>query len=275
MDTNKKDLLAQPHEGPVDPPVSGSSFINVGQTERIVSATGGALLTLFGLGQLSKESRSSLGGFALALAGGALLFRGASGHCPINAAVGRDTTTTGRQAVKLEINKTITVFKPRQEVYWFWRKLENLPRFMQHLSEVSQIDEKRSHWQARIPMSMGQISWDAEIIADEENQRIAWCSIPGAAVDNAGEVRFRDAPGNRGTEIQAIISYRPPAGDIGGLVAKWLNGSLEQMVKEDLRRFKHIIETGELPTIEGQSSGRKNRHDPIGNQPVYNNQFSL
>lgn len=232
------------------PPASGSSRVNVGDTERLASVLGGALLTYLGL------QKFNLLRITTALTGGALLYRGLTGFCPVNEAVGRDSTQAGRTGKSVELHTSLTVNKPREEVYAFWRRLENLPRFMHHLVEVQQLDERRSRWTAAVPGGGGHVSWNAEIEAEEEGRRLAWRSVPGSAVDNAGEVRFEDATQREGTEVHARIAYRLPAGAAGKTAAKLLNPVFEQMVKEDLRRFKHIMEAGVVPTIEGQTSGR-------------------
>jgi uncharacterized membrane protein len=158
--------------------------------------------------------------------------------------MGRNSATTS-QISPVEVSQVLTINRPRSEVYAYWRKLENLPRFMEHLKDVRQIDNKRSHWEALIPKMMGTtIIWDAEITAEETDSRLAWQSIAKATVDNAGEVRFQDAPDNRGTEMHVKISYRPPVGDLGKGVAKLFNPILENMIKTDLKRFKQIMETG-------------------------------
>jgi uncharacterized membrane protein len=116
---------------------------------------------------------------------------------------------------------------------------------MEHLREVRQIDNKRSHWEALIPKMIGTaIKWDAQITSEEADRRIAWRSIANATVDNAGEVRFEDIPDTRGTQMHVKISYHPPAGDLGKGVAKLFNPMLESMIKADLMRFKQIMETG-------------------------------
>ncbi len=234
-------------------PRTGKSRGNVGQTERLLSVTGGALLTYLGA-----KSRSP-GRMALALTGGALVVRGLSGYCPVNKAIGRDTTAA--PANGLRITESVTINRPRQVVYGFWRRLENLPRFMKHLRAVRQLGPKRSHWEARLPGDVGTLDWEAEITAEEPDTRLAWHSLPGSQVENEGEVWFADAPGNRGTELHAIISYRPPAGALGQAAASLFNEVFAQLVKEDLRRVKQLLETGELPTIEGQPAGRT--HEPL------------
>ncbi len=230
------------------PPISGSERVNVGKNERIASAAGGAALVALGL------KRFSPGGLALALAGGGLVARAVTGYCPINAATGRNTA--GEQPDALDLTTAVTVQAPRDEVYAFWRRLENLPTFMEHLRQVRRLDGGRSRWTADVPGLSASLEWDAETVADEEGERLAWRSVPGSDVENAGEVRVRDAPGERGTEVEVRISYRPPAGDAGRALAGLLSPVFEQMVKEDVRRFKHVMEVGTVPTTEGQPSGR-------------------
>ncbi|GAA4438238.1 SRPBCC family protein [Pontibacter saemangeumensis] len=233
----------------ISPPSTGSSHINVGDTERIVSLVGGALLAYYGL------SKPNAGGIAMAAVGGALLFRGATGYCPMNEALGRDSSS-GRD-ITIEITRSLTINKPRSEVFQFWRQLENLPKFMEHLQDVRQLGPKRSHWVARIPKGVGTVEWNADIVQEEPGSLIAWRSMPGSDIDNAGEVRFTDAPADRGTVVQASISYRAPVGAVGGNIAKLLNPTFRQMVENDLRRFKQLLETGEVVTTEGQPAGKR------------------
>jgi len=223
-----------------EPPASGSSQINVSNPERVVSAIGGLALTAFAFRQ-----RRPAVGLLMGMLGGGLLYRGLSGHCPLSSAVGR--STSGQSAKPISAHVTETILAPRREVYEYWRQLENLPRFMHHLLKVTEYDERHSHWVAHLPGGRGRVSWDAEIHQDEPDQRIAWRSVPGASVDNAGEVQFVDAPGRYGTEIHVHISYRPPAGSIGLRLGQALNRSFEQMVKEDLQRLKEMLETENKP----------------------------
>jgi uncharacterized membrane protein len=181
-------------------------------------------------------------GVAMLLGGGYLLARGISGYCALNEVIGRNSAN--KSASAMEITSTFIINKPREEVYAFWRNLENLPRFMKHLEEVHTLDERKSSWKARIPGDLATISWEAEILEDRPNTFISWCSLPGSSVDNAGEVTFRDAPSKQGTEMLARISYRLPAGDAGSVAGKLFNPVVERLVKEDLRRFKEIVEGG-------------------------------
>ena len=219
---------------------------NVGELERIASTVGGGLLTLLGLG------RRSLGGLALAGVGGVLLYRGTTGHCPAYQQLGMSTAETTPEPV--EIAEALTVNAPRGEVYAFWRKLENLPRFMHHLRRVDDLGGTRSRWTAKGPGPLPDLTWEAEVVQETPDELLVWRSLPGADVSNAGHVTFKDAP-HGGTEIHARIAYRPPAGAVGATLARWLDPVLGQMVKEDIRRFQHIIETGEVPTIDGQPRG--------------------
>ena len=218
------------------PPASGSSVVNVGTAERIFSVAGGALLATYGLRNTKK-----LSGLPMLLAGGFLLMRGATGYCPVNSALRRNTAERGATTVEASVSHVIS--KPRMEVYSYWRKLEHLPLFMKHLSSVKQIDESHSVWKAAIPGNVGTISWTAEIVDDQPGEYIAWSSVPGSAIDNAGYVQFLDAPRN-GTEVKATIAYRLPGGDLGGLAAQLFNPYLQDLIVDDLKRFKYNIEGG-------------------------------
>jgi uncharacterized membrane protein len=154
----------------------------------------------------------------------------------------------GTRAVRVE--QAITVNRSVDEVYRFWRNLENLPRFMRHLESVKSLGGNRSRWRAKAPAGMT-VEWDAEIVEDRASERIAWRSIPRSDVENEGSVRFEMAPGARGTEVHVRLLYTPPGGAIGRGVA-WLFGEEpKQQIREDLRRFKQILETGEITLSDG------------------------
>ena len=140
---------------------------------------------------------------------------------------------------------TVTVNKPREEVFAFWRNFENLPRFMKHLESVAVHDQKLSHWVAKAPAGTS-VEWDAEIIDEREPEFISWRSLPDAVVPNAGTVRFKQAPGNRGTEVHVSFEYLIPGGAVGAAFAKLLGEEPELQVREDMRRFKQVLETGEV-----------------------------
>ncbi|HYC86775.1 MAG TPA: SRPBCC family protein [Chryseosolibacter sp.] len=228
------------------PPATGSTNINVGPGERILSTFVGAAATVYGLRHLG-----SLGGLVTTLAGSLLLSRGVTGYCAINNAFGRNSNTVTRKTSAMEIKGTFTVNKPRAEVYAFWRKLENLPLFMKHLEDVKEEDSVNSTWKARIPGGVGTVTWKALITEDRPQELLSWATQPGSTIDNAGEVTFKDAPGDRGTEISIHMTYRLPAGDVGTIAGKLFNPVVEKMMKDDLRRFKSLLETGELQNAQG------------------------
>jgi len=161
----------------------------------------------------------------------------------------------------LSLTKTMTVNRPAEELYRFWRNFENLPRFMRHLEDVQITGEGRSHWKAKAPLGMT-VEWDAEIVEDIPDQLIAWRSLPGADVDNAGAVRFQPAPHNWGTEIRVEMWYRPPGGVIGDKIAHLFGEGPHQQIRDDLRRFKQLMETGEIVLSEGTLPGQRAAQPP-------------
>jgi uncharacterized membrane protein len=233
--------------------------INVGSTERVASAVGaGALITL-GLRQ-----GGILGGL-LAAVGGSLAVRAVSGHCHLYSALGVDTSEdspnpkspyhVGFLDQKIHVTKSVTVNKSPAEVYSFWRQLNNLPQFMSHLESVTLIDNKRSRWVAKAPFGTT-VEWDAEITSDIENERIGWKSVEDSEIVNSGVVIFQPTQ-DRGTQVKVFLTYEPPAGKLGSLVAKLFGEEPDQQVANDLRRFKSLMETGTVMTVEGQPSGRE------------------
>jgi uncharacterized membrane protein len=145
----------------------------------------------------------------------------------------------------VEVTQAITINRPRNEVYGFWRNFGNFPRFMSHLESVEVVDERRSRWRAKAPAGMT-AEWEAEMIEDRPNELIAWRSLPDSEVPNSGKVQFREAPGNRGTELLVELRYQPPGGKLGALVAKLFGEEPNQQVKGDLRRLKQVLEIGEV-----------------------------
>ncbi len=221
----------QPHEGT-------SGVVNVGNNERIISAATGAFILSSGLSNLFKHPISGLVKTAL---GGWLLYRGASGHCPVYSSMGKTRGVSNTQAIN--IRTSLIVNKSKDEVYNFWRKLENLPLFMKHLASVTEIDSKHSHWEATIPGNIGKVKWNAEIVKEEQGYMIGWQSIPNSMINNAGKVVFHDAQNGEGTELEVVISYHPPAGELGAGVAKLLNPVFEKIIRQDIMNFKEYIET--------------------------------
>jgi uncharacterized membrane protein len=141
--------------------------------------------------------------------------------------------------------EAVTIDRPADELYRFWHNFENLPRFMNNLESVRVTGERRSHWVAKGPAGTP-VEWDAEILEDRPNELISWRSLEGSEVENSGTVRFKPAPGNRGTEVQVELEYNPPGGLLGAGVAKIFGSAPEQLIKGDLSRFKQLMETGEV-----------------------------
>ena len=173
--------------------------------------------------------------------------------------MGIDTNTEDADAAQarlesrgVEVSHAFTINRPLEDLYKYWRDFTNLPRIMTHLEAVRVLDERRSHWVAKGAAGR-QVEWDAEITEDVPNEKIAWRSLPGADVDNAGSVRFETSP--RGTVVRVEMRYVAPAGAVGRWIATLLGQSPDRQIREDLRNFKRIMETGELPTILGQSNG--------------------
>jgi uncharacterized membrane protein len=223
------------------------------EVERWASLIGGGAMVLMGLRQ------GSLRGVLTALAGGGLIYQSATKQSTIQQA---QEAIGINQPIKVE--KTVTINKSAEELYRFWRNFENLPTFMKHLKSVKVYNEKRSHWIANAPLG-NSVEWDAEILEDRENEFISWASVEGADVDNSGFVRFKKAPGDvsgqatsslRGTEVKIVLEYNPPGGALGATIAKLFGEEPEQQIGDELRRFKMLMETGEIATTEGQTSGR-------------------
>lgn len=207
--------------------------------------TGGAMV-LMGLQQ------RSLRGALLALAGGSLAYHGATGQKSLKDAA---TEATGLDK-SVRVEKSVTILnKSPEELYQYWRNLENLPTFMRHLKSVQVIDNTRSHWIADAPLGQS-VEWDAEIIKDEANSLIAWASVEGADVENSGFVRFKSAPPGRGTEVKVVMEYMPPGGALAAVAAKLFGKEGKQQIGDELSRFKMLMEAGEIATTEGQPSGR-------------------
>jgi uncharacterized membrane protein len=229
--------------------------VNVGDVERWACALGGGGLAAYGL------TRGTLGGLFLAALGGGLLYRGLSGHCPMYGSLGINTCVPhGLQAsiaagCGARVDMTMTINRSPQELWRFWRNLENLPRVMSHLERVENRGNKRSHWVARGPMGLS-AEWDAEIITERENELIGWRSLPGSQVDAAGSVHFRPAPGGRGTEVRVELKYDPPGGRLTHWFASLFGEDAGRQIDEDLRRFKQKMETGEVATTAGQPAYR-------------------
>jgi uncharacterized membrane protein len=237
-----------------------TSTVNVAAVERWASALGGAALTAYGIRHLKEKS---VAGAMIAAAGTSLIYRGATGHCPVYASTGINTAngeTDTRVALSgsrgVNVEEVVRINRPAHELFRYWRNFEMLPTFMDHLVSVRQLDSNRSHWVAKAPAGRT-VEWDAEIINEVPDELIAWRTRDHADVVSAGSVCFKAAPNGRGTDVRVRLQYHPPAGKLGAAVAWMFGEEPSQTIQEDLRRFKRLMEAGEIPTIEGQPRGKR------------------
>jgi uncharacterized membrane protein len=228
---------------------------NLADWERLVSVLAGAGLVAAG----ARQGRTWSG---QGLAGLALIARGVSGYCPISDRVGLasrsdDTRRALAGSGGTKLTESVTIARSRDEVYELWHDLHDLPAFMEGLQRVEYVEPGVTHWVFAGPRGTT-LEWDAEIINEIDGALIGWRSLPGADLVSAGSVQFRDAPGG-GTEVTVTMQYDPPGGRLGTAV-NWMTGwAPASLLREDLRRLKRWLETGETPTTEGQPSGRRSR----------------
>jgi len=229
--------------------------VNVGHSERVGSGIAGGILAMLGL------KRGGLAGVGLAALGAGLIERAHSGFCPLykklNISTDHSTAPQPEDFFQngVHVAHAYTINRSAQELFDFWRNLENLPKFMTHLKEVRVFDEKHSHWKAEGPAGFT-VEWDAEIINEDSPRIISWRSLAGADVDSTGSVRFADV-GERGTEVKVVMNYIPPAGRFGAVIAKLFGHEPGQQIHEDLRHFKQLMEAGEIPTTKDQPRAKR------------------
>ena len=224
---------------------------NVNDWERLASVAAGAALLYIG----SRQSNTRVAATGTGLG---LIARGVTGFCPVNAVFGRDTDRSNTKIALggprgIHVYETVTIARPAGDLFRFWRDFSNLPRFMQHLEDVEVLTPNKSRWTAKAPAGM-RVRWEAEVINEIEGELIGWQSTDNADVASAGSVRFNPAP-HGGTEVIVHLQYEPPAGRLGGWIA-WLFGEEPSLqIRDDLRRLKSLLETGEVPQVGGQPSG--------------------
>jgi uncharacterized membrane protein len=221
--------------------------INVAGAERWASAIGGVALAVYGLRQLKDER--PVPAVMMTAAAGALLFRSATGFCPAYAATGINTAGRrydtrvalgGRRGI--EVDEGITINRPASELYNYWRRFSELPRFMDHLVSVTcSRDQRFSHWVAKAPAGRT-VEWDARVINDIPGELIAWRTLGKVDVVSAGSVRFTEEPSGEATHVRVHLQYDPPIGKIGATVAWLLGREPSQTIREDLGRFKQLME---------------------------------
>jgi uncharacterized membrane protein len=228
---------------------------NVGKTERLISALAGAAL----LALIFRRKRLRPVLFPVATGLIAKAFTGHSAKRAVGGLAGRKepvspVASVGRgQGIKVE--QSVTINRPVIEVYRFWRNFENLPRFMDHLESVTVRDETHSHWVAKGPAGT-RVEWDAVIHNEVDDELIAWRSLPGSEINNAGSVHFTPTANGSGTEVRVVLSYEPPAGRVGAAFAKLLGEEPSKQIEEDLRRFKQVMDSGEVAAGSRSYSGR-------------------
>ncbi len=228
-----------------------------GPVEQVAQAVlGGALLTL-GL------ARRSLGGAAMVLAGGGLLFRSLGGQ-GAHLAQARDATERGpREAEHVKgprvLERSITIQKPASELYRAWRVAENLSKVMGHFADVTTTGPDLQHWKVQGPLGRG-LEWDSHIVEEHPGEFLRWEALEDADVANAGWVRFRPAPGDWGTVVTLQFRFDPPGGVLGDAVVKLLGGMPDKLAFKTLRRFKSLVETGEIPTTGPNPAARGGNH---------------
>lgn len=164
----------------------------------------------------------------------------------------RQTSRQGRQTRSdvVHVERVTTLNTSAETAFGFWKDFRNFPRFMRHLESVELLGGNRSHWVARAPAGMT-VEWDAEIVEQREPEFIAWRTLPNSQVEHSGSVRFSPAPGARGTEVRVTLDYAPPGGTVGRTIAWLFREEPNQQIHEDLRRFKQLVETGEVTISDG------------------------
>ena len=234
-----------------------TSNINISKNERYLSLVGAFTLLAIAI------KRRDLLSLALVLMSSKLFYRGITGHSYVNEWFGRTTaveTNPARVSVPhqqgIHVVQSVTIRRSPEELYQFWRNLENLPRFMEHVEAVETHGDKYSHWRVKAPLGMN-IEWDAEIVTDVPHEVIGWRSLEEAQVANAGSVRFTPANGDNGTVVRVTLEYAPPAGRLGQAIATLFGENPHQQIRSDLLRLKQLMEVGQIATTQGQPSGRE------------------
>ncbi|HTK88473.1 MAG TPA: SRPBCC family protein [Nitrospiraceae bacterium] len=216
--------------------------------ESVWSRVGGDAIDLLCLGAAFTSSTAKSGRVAAATAA-------VVGVTVLDVLCAQQLSRNGRSNGGVHHKKSITIHRPPEELYRYWHDLQNLPRFMKHLESVRVTGEGRSHWIAQAPGGMT-VEWDAEITEDRPNELIAWRTLEGSDVDHSGSVRFKQAPGRRGTVMKVELHYNAPGGSLGTAIVTLFGEEPGQRIQDDMRRFKQVMETGEVMTTEGQPAGR-------------------
>jgi uncharacterized membrane protein len=239
---------------------SGGGAVNVGPAERWASVLGGGILAGAAL------RKRGVGGALLGAVGAGLLLRGVTGHCPVYGALGMDTAhgrdgkgecETGRALDEVEgvrLEAVVKVNRDAADLYSFWRDFTHAPLFMERIRSVTPLGETRSRWVMDGPMGRSW-EWESEVTGEREGEYIAWSSVEGSDLPNRGAVWFTPTAGGTQTEVRLVMEFDPPLGVIGQAMASAFHGFPQSMMQEDLRRFRQLAETGEIPALRGQIPG--------------------
>jgi uncharacterized membrane protein len=165
-------------------------------------------------------------------------------------------TEPAATAAPVPVSVSIAINSTPEKLYAFWRDVENLPRFMQHLQSVTRTGERISHWAAKAPGG-GVVEWDSEITEERPNELIAWRTLPGSEIEHRGRVSFERLGEDRGSTVHVELVYDPPAGRVGAAIAKLAGEEPELQIRRDLRNLKQLLETGEVASTRGQPAGRR------------------
>ena len=228
---------------------------NVSEEERLASLGAGAAFAAVGFRTAGVTRVVSF------IVSGALLVRGATGHCPVYQSLGISSADTPKSipldAQPSRATAAITIAADRPTVWSAWRDLESLGQSIGGVASVENEGE-RSHWSMKFPLNRT-LRWTSQITAEEENERVEWVTTEDSDLEHSGVVTFRDAPGDRGTEVSIHLQYRAPAGALGRALSRAGAQDAHTRLRDALRDFKARVEAGESPTTDGQSDARGER----------------
>jgi uncharacterized membrane protein len=222
-----------------------------------VSIADAANLFAIGMGALlvvaALTRRTRAGSLLAASSSAPFFYRGLMGRWPaVSGPADEQTKTALRGGRGVNVHEAVSVQRPVAEVYSYWRRLENLPRFMSHLQRVTETSDRHSSWVARLAPGLV-VKWDAEVINEVENQVIGWRSLPGSDIVSAGSVTFRSMRAGLGTQVNVRLQYESAADGPGARLASFLGLEPSHVIREDLRRFKQLMETGEIARASAAS----------------------
>ena len=243
MPSTRTVISTPPGIFPTEPADHRAKTINIGTTERRVSVIGGTILTFYEL------TRLDLKAVMLALLGGSAIYRGITGHSILYQALGIDTHKKRWSALvrpparpEIRVRRTMTINRPAESLYQFWREVENLPLFMNYVQSVTSTGDNGSHWVAKTPITGATVEWDSEVTVDQENRYIAWRTLGETPLAHAGSVRFEPARYSQATVVTLTLDFYQRGGRIVQGITKILGYMPEQLALEDLRRFKKLMD---------------------------------